>query len=342
MATLDRRVLTLLIVAAVATACTTSSGGSGGGGVPFDTSSGTDTAAADTGGGAASDGATPSDTAVDSATGGDAAAEDTAIAEVDTGPTIDPALCADDKLSKLFHTKVKPLVSSGQPSTCNQCHFSGVDLGMFVQDTPCESMACMVEKGMVDFKDPAKSEVLSWIAKAAPVSSFITPAIQKAEHDVFLEWITHSATCHASTCGEIKDPCGGENLPDPKLDKPMIGGCDEATLAASFETKVYAYRERCAHCHAPYGVDNAKTGAPPFLGKDPGKGGSIITMYNVIGAGYIDVAAPDKSLLLLKPLAPKSGGVQHGGGVKFANKNDVSYKAFLQWIQQFAACKAVP
>ncbi len=316
------RRIALVATIALATACETApTGGSGG----LDTLAATSDSA---------DGAND----VADAKGGTTADQDAATGADTAG--VDAAACGDDKLSKLFHTKVKPLVTAGQPTTCNQCHFSGVDLGMFVQESPCKSMACMVEKGMVDFDDPAASEVLKWIAKATPASSFITKEVQQAEHDVFLEWITQSATCHQATCGAIADPCGGKSVPDPKLDKPMIGGCDEAALVATFKTKVYAYRDRCSHCHAPYGKDNASSGAPPFLSNDPSEGGAIYTMYDMIGKGYVDIANPEASLLLTKPLSPKAGGVQHGGGVKFANKNDVSYKAFLSWIEQFAACKA--
>lgn len=265
---------------------------------------------------------------------------------VDTGP---PVACKPGSLSDLFEKKIKPLVSKGQPTTCNQCHLSGVDLGMFVQDTPCKSMACMAEKGMVDFKDPAKSQVLGWIAKAKPESELIDAFVQSDEHDAFLEWIKWSATCQAPVCGPQPDPCGSASQPEPELIKPMLGGCDEATLAVSFEKLVYKWRDRCSHCHAPYGKDYESTGAPGWLHSNPGSGGAKFTMYNMLGLSgmpgqpVVNADDPEASLLLRKPLhKPSVGGVAHGGGQKFKDKNDPSYKDFLKWIQQFAACKGAP
>jgi len=260
-----------------------------------------------------------------------------------------PAACKPGTMSDLFEKKIKPLVTKGQPTTCNQCHLSGVDLGMFVQDSPCKSMACMQEKGMVDLSAPAKSQILTWIAKAKPQSELITTDVQKAEHDAFLQWITWSAECQSWACGAIADPCGSVSPPVPVPSKPMIGGCDEAALVASFDALVYKWRDRCSHCHAPYGKDYKSSGSPGWLHADAGKGGAIYTMYNVLGLPglpglpVINVAKPADSLLLRKPLhKPAVGGISHGGGQKFKDKNDPSYKDFLKWIEQFAACKSKP
>ena len=49
----------------------------------------------------------------------------------------------------------------------------------------------------------------------------------------------------------------------------------------------------------------------------------------------IDLANPEKSLLLTKPL----GEVKHGGGIKFV-VGDQGYKAMRAWIEDVAAIKA--
>ena len=255
----------------------------------------------------------------------------------DTGP---PLACTSPKMSDLYEKKIKPLVTKGQPSTCNQCHLSGVDLGMFVQDTPCKTMACMVDKGIVNLGDPKASKVLEWLAKGKPQSALITGDILGDEKAAFLEWIQHSSLCQTATCGKIANPCGDLGTPPPIVpNKPMLGGCGETDLAAAFQAQVYKWRDRCSHCHSPAGKDYIKSGAPGWLSADTTNAGSIFTMYNVIGLGLIHKTVPEQSLLLLKPL-PKSlnGGVVHGGGVKFQNKADVSYVDFLKWIKTYQAC----
>lgn len=56
------------------------------------------------------------------------------------------------------------------PKTCNTCHLSGVDLQMFVRETPCQTMACLDARGLVDLADPTRSVVLQWIAHADPAA----------------------------------------------------------------------------------------------------------------------------------------------------------------------------
>ena len=43
---------------------------------------------------------------------------------------------------------------------------------------------------------------------------------------------------------------------------------------------------------------------------------------------------PDKSKLLLQPLAPEAGGLAfHSGGRQFASKNDPEWKILAQWVR---------
>ncbi len=280
----------------------------------------------------------------------DAAAPDATPA--DAPPAADAALdaavkCDPTQLSDIFQKKIKPLVSKGQPTTCNQCHLSGIDLGLFVQDTPCNSMACMKAKGLVDFINPPQSQVLAMIAKAKPESKLITSPVQQAEYDAFLQWIVWSAGCQVQTCGApAGDPCMTGALPPPPA-KPMLGACDEATLATSFAAKVFKWKYRCDHCHSPTGKDANKSfgGFKPTLFLHPATGaiGAKYTMYNVLALqDGVDVVNPTQSKLLTKPLAEESGGVWHGGGDKFADTKDASYVDFLAWIKTFAACKGKP
>ena len=262
-------------------------------------------------------------------------------APIETGNTCDdPAVeevCTEDGQTELYARYIEPLVTGGQPSSCNQCHLSGVDLSMYVQDTPCQSMACMVEQGMVDLEDPANSAVLAQILMADPESELIDGDVIQREYDGFLEWITWSAGCQDCVCGEIEDPCntGTSETPPTGVATPLGGSCTEDELAASFEVKVWPWRDRCSSCHTPEGSDQTEGAPAPWMASGADSDAALYTMYTVIGGDYIDTASPADSLWLTKPLA---GVVDHGGGDKFHDTSDEAYIDFLGWIEEYSAC----
>jgi hypothetical protein len=250
-----------------------------------------------------------------------------------------PFMCTEEAGLSIYERRIEPLVVGGQPGTCNQCHLSGVALTSFVQDTPCQSMACLISQGLVDVDDPTNSSILGQILLAQPDSELITPEVIQAEHDGFLEWILYSAACQDEVCGAIADPCNsgtGVNGVDGGVATP-IGECSEASLAGTFETMVYSSRGRCAGCHDPTGPQFQQQ-ATLWIDPSGGSNGALFTMYNLIGIGAIDANDPTQSNLLLKPLAPEAGGVAHGGGPKFADTSDPSYVSFLNWLNSYAQC----
>ena len=66
---------------------------------------------------------------------------------------------------------------------------------------------------------------------------------------------------------------------------------------------------------------------------------SLATRRNVHAAGYLDVEAPEESLLLLKPLSESAGGTEHGGHAKFATTQDATYAAFLTYVERVGSCR---
>ncbi|MEW5850819.1 MAG: hypothetical protein AB2A00_18685 [Myxococcota bacterium] len=243
--------------------------------------------------------------------------------------------CAAEVNSAIYERRIEPLVTGGQPNSCNQCHLSGVDLSMFVRETPCNSMACLQYMGMVNFANPAASPILNMIRMAQPDSPLITQDVINAEHQGFLEWIRFSASCQAEVCGQIADPCstGADAGPPTNVITPL-GSCSESSLASSFYAKVYDFRDRCTACHAMPHADVVD--APAFFEKEDTLEASLRSMYNVIGLGAVDVVNPAESTLLTKPL---QGVVEHGGGDKFHDTGDVTYQSFLSWIVEYSACR---
>ncbi len=285
-------------------------------------------------------------------TGGSSSAEpeestppdmNTTAPEANPIPEVNPdgmpisAECREGVANDVFDRYVAPLVSGGQPSSCNQCHLSGVSLGNFVRSTPCESMGCLLGSGEVDLAAPSSSKILERILRADPSSGLITAEVIQAEYDGMLAWIEYSSLCHTEVCGEQANACGGESANTGATTGPL-GECAEETLIAQFEKSVYStVQGRCAGCHDPNGPRFEPT-ATSWLDNTPG--GAARTMYNIIGRRLIAPLVPETSLLLAKPLSEEAGGVQHTGGPKYEDKTDATYVATLQWIEAYAKCKA--
>lgn len=299
-----------------------SSGGSSGA-ATLDTNT-SDAVASDTGSGEGSD-----------ASAGDAAADTSA------------ATCSSADQLELYERRIKPLVDGSQPSSCNQCHLSGVDLGMYVQSDPCQTMACLQKQGMVDFASPKDSKILAQIKMAKPQSTLITQDVIDAEYQGFLEWITYASSCMEQTCGPITEACKSPSdaIGTTGGAKELLGGCTEAALGELFRTKIYGQRGRCSPCHLAPGTKEWPTTHFFDTSFSQGDGqeaefkAALYSMYNIIGIGALDLQNPEKSILLLNPLDPKYGGLPHAGHIKFANKQDKTYLAFLAWIQAYADCK---
>lgn len=249
----------------------------------------------------------------------------------------------------IYHDRIEPLLSADTPKSCNQCHLSGVDLAAFVRATPCETMACLVEDGLVDPEAPADSKILSFIRRASPDSELITVEVIQSEYDGFLQWIEASASCPSACAGVI---CNGTQAapkcpPTPVPSEPteplpdVLGPaeCADTALEQLFYDNVYAWRARCFPCHFSDQLKAAPT-APRWLRVEGNCAQSSLATYRRITSGdFLNLDEPTQSLLLLKPLAIAAGGVKHGGHDKFDDTSDPAYQGFLRFIEQYAGCR---
>ncbi len=257
-------------------------------------------------------------------------------AEPTTGSTT--AVDCDGLSDDLYTHRIAPLLVTDRPKTCNTCHLSGIDLEMFVRDTPCQTMACLDERGLVDLQDPKSSTILQWIARADPASPLIDQKVIDEEYAAFLAWIEATATCGGCYVGDapcgtpVKEACDAEDPKTETYEDP--GDCSMLTRETLFRKRVYAWRGRCSPCH----FDDTTVDAPKWIATGACELGSLETMRNVLERGLVDLDDPTASLLLLKPLAESAGGVVHGGDDKFANVDDQAYIDFLSWISREAAC----
>jgi hypothetical protein len=269
-----------------------------------------------------------------------------AIASCDDEPEY---ACSEAGSTALYDKRIAPILADERPRSCNQCHLAGIDLSLFVKDTPCQTMACLVASDLVDLEDPPASKILGWIGRAEPQSELITAEVIEEEYQGVLEWIEHSASCGASACPTFEDPCGQGPSDEEKagacelseldwvpFDDP--GGCDDRTLEAMFQHDVYAFRGRCYPCH--WTTEDPYEDAPRWLVIDDCDLGSLATLREVERRGLIDVDRPEESLLLDKPLSEALGGLPHGGGPKYGGFDDPGYLAARELVERYAACKA--
>jgi hypothetical protein len=260
--------------------------------------------------------------------------------------------CSDDEALELFRRRIEPLLDPANPSSCNECHAQGVDLGLYAQGDACGTMACMIDRGIVDLDDPEASLVLAWIDRSMPASELITEETVAMEHEAMLEWIEFNARCNSRVCPKEESPCGGPPSntdcavsPDANDHDagPMPwedpGDCSEPTLEAMFQAKVYSWRGRCSCHYSDYdGNDGTELDAPEWIEVGSCAEGSVATMHNVLERGLVNFEQPDQSLLLLKPLAESAGGVEHGGDEKFHDTNEGAYLDFRAWIERYVMC----
>ena len=261
------------------------------------------------------------------------------------GPEFD---CSAEGRVELYARRIKPLMEQERPKSCNQCHLSGVDLTMFVKDTPCQTMACLVDEGLVDLDAPDQSMLLSWIDRAAPESDGITAQVLAEEREGMLQWIRESSTC--GLCWEGDDPCTTgekdeiwtdceiyEELPDSYDIESDAGDCSDKTLEELFLNNFFPWRSRCYPCHFD-GWEDKLPDSPKWIGIGDCQFASLETMRRVIGNGYIDRSQPSDSLWLLKPLDETVGGITHGGGGKIFSLDEDAYKAMLHWATRYSEC----
>jgi hypothetical protein len=208
-------------------------------------------------------------------------------------------------------------------------------------------MACLVRDGLVDFDAPAESKILSWISRAAPDNELITEQVIEAERAGFQEWIEASAACPGA-CRDATCPaqatgsgCVVEREPDAISDATPEG-CGDRALEELFQTDVYAWRGRCFPCHFE-NQPHRDPAASAWI-KTAGNcvSASLATLRAAVASGYVNLAEPERSLLLLKPLAMDVDGLVHGGGQKFDDTSDPAYISFLRFIERYSDCKTSP
>ena len=233
---------------------------------------------------------------------------------------------AETKSLDVFTRRILPILNSAKPSSCAECHLSGVDLKDYIRPNQEETFAALVKGGMIDEKHPLKSKLLEFISRAPEKPTILSADVRKEELAAFTAWIEEAVLDPQL----LKAKAGVESI-GPKLPVDVLRHARNDRVLASFIDNVWSETTRCAGCHSPllnqkqvneYG-DRVSWMTPD----DP-----AATLKHLVEAGLIDTDEPIHSMILQKPTMQ----VKHGGGIKMV-VGDRSYKQFRKFIEDYAA-----
>lgn len=224
-----------------------------------------------------------------------------------------------------FERRILPILNAQRPSSCAECHLSGVDLKNYIQPDQEKTFAALVAAGLVDVANPDESKILKFISRKSENPGLITEDVRREELEAFRTWI-HAAVNDPTLLAAKSDEVIGPTLP-----MEVIRHARRDRVLASFIDNVWSEVGRCSSCHSP--DQNQKQV------KEHGEQVSWITLRDpqatldyMIEAELIDVDSPAESLLLQKPTMQ----VEHGGGQKMMI-GDRTYRQFRRFIGDYAA-----
>lgn len=217
-------------------------------------------------------------------------------------------------------------MKSSNPSSCAECHLSGVDLKDYIGANQQQTFAALRERGLIDVKHPGKSKILKFIARKPDKPSLITDKVRQQELRAFQAWIQAA----------VDDPellqATANNKPlGTKLPVEVIRHARKDRVLASFIDNIWTEIARCSGCHSPrFNQKQVKEHGEQVSWIQPDNPQE--TLDYLVDAELIDIEQPEKSLLLTKPTIQ----VKHGGGQKMV-VGDRSYKQFRRFIEDYTA-----
>ncbi len=232
---------------------------------------------------------------------------------------------ANSSALDVFQRRILPILNAQRPSSCTECHLSGVDLKDYIQSDQAKTFAALVAAGLIDVKQPAASKILSFIERQPDKPSLITDKVRREELEAFRAWIQAA----------VNDPAllaaSSTEIPGPQLPVEVIRHARKDRVLASFIDNIWAEVGRCTSCHSPdqnqKQVEEHGEQVSWIKLRDP-----QATLNYMIEADLFDVESPERSLVLLKPTMQ----VEHGGGQKMVI-GDRTYRQFRRFLDDYAA-----
>lgn len=205
----------------------------------------------------------------------------------------------------LFEKRILPIFTAAKPSSCTECHLSGVELADYIKPSQSETFSSLVKAGLIDREAPDDSKLLKFISRRPDKPSLLTDEVRQQEYDAFHAWI----------CAAVKDPTLKELAPNghagPQIPDEVIRHARTDRVLASFIDNIWTEVGRCAACHSPNQnqkqVEEHGDVVSWIIPDSP-----QATLDHMLAADIINPQLPLESLLLTKPTMQ----VEHGGGQK--------------------------
>lgn len=227
---------------------------------------------------------------------------------------------------QLFKRRIAPIMQANNPSSCSECHLSGVDLKQYIGPDQVSTLASLRTSGLIDMDDPDASKILTFISRRPEQPSLGRDKVREEEYAAFRAWI-HAAVKDPELASSVAtDALLGPTVPDA-----VIRHARKDRVLASFVDNIWSEVGRCAACHSPdrnqKQVEEHGEQISWIKLRDP-----QATLDYMLEAELFDLDAPEQSLLLAKPTMQ----VEHGGGQKLV-VGDRTYKQFRRFIEDYAA-----
>lgn len=230
---------------------------------------------------------------------------------------------------KVFNQRILPIFRSPNPSSCSECHLSGVDLKNYLRESPEETFVSLRDQGLVNLENPAQSKIMDFIRMGNPQSQRLTQETRKAELEAFQAWLEASAkSVRLVNLPRLAD----DAMAKPPTPVEVIRHAREDRVYDSFLTNVWSQIERCAGCHSQRNPDLQKLMEQHGTAVHWCGDSAEQTYRNILERRLVNAEKPLESLLLMKPTMQ----VEHGGGKKM-EIGDLGYKQFRQWLEDYAA-----
>lgn len=235
-------------------------------------------------------------------------------------------LFGDESALAVFRQRIEPIWKSPKPSSCSECHLSGVDLKDYLREDQAATFAALREAGLIDLEKPDDSKLLKFISRQPERPSLVTAKIRQQEFEALRAWIRLA----------VKDPAllKARTNTDTALKLPpveIIRHTRQDHVLKSFVDSVWSEAGRCAACHSPdRNAQQRKKHGEKVSWIKPGDPAG--TLAYMLEAKLIDVDSPEDSLLILKPTMQ----VPHGGGQKL-EIGDRTYKQFMAFLTDYGA-----
>src|SRR5687767_8736678 len=153
---------------------------------------------------------------------------------------------AADSAFDLFRQRITPILQAKNPSSCSECHLSGVDLKDYIGQTQEETFASLRDAGLVNMQKPEDSKLLAFIARKPEKTSLVSDKVRQQEYDAFKAWIVAAAKDSKLAAAKTGDAKLG-----PSVDDEVIRHARKDQVLASFLDNVWSEVGRCAACHSP-------------------------------------------------------------------------------------------